>query len=649
MANLSLSRDASQDALLASVAALLAGIWAMLRRRGSPSARAKLTVSVAAVLTLLWTCSRFTRRIRQSGAGGEPAAPDEPAAAAQPEPEPPAASRMDLVEATDSDVKATRIEDKGSTPRVRTSPTGKVFDLTAAIAEARDATFEEAAQPLMAVIPGLAKTIAACRALVKERRGQLPSVLTDDLACALVLYTDMEAGGHGSGNAYYRQLNTIQRTESWEQIPPFLMMLKLQVLALKELPSACADTGEDVWRGVQLNLEKDFPQGSYFTWWPFTSSTRRMEMLEEDTFLGKQGERTLFMIRLLIGFDIKVFSFFPGQDEVLMPPGLRFQVVGRMNLGHGLSIIRVQQVESPACVLNLSNWTAARGAFHAVHSMKSGAKAGMLVQKVDKRVGPKPTDRTWRDEWRAMYSEDRVAHKKAECTAESVGPGGSDSIEVKLKGKQKQIEWQLEHSKGSWGTEDAQAFTAIRSYCAQPLARALHEKSSEYAASTHLVCDLFARLARSRPTAPKTYVNLTGKYGIATQFDEWKQLLLADESKPSLAGLSFQTFSMCTSYSSQEVLAADGSGFCRPVYQPEKKQVEFVLQQDADVVEFVSSPIDAIGTLHSMVCISEDGRYVLPPMTTVTVEEVFAPGAWTSAAEAVMECWMISCSVNYSV
>ena len=98
-----------------------------------------------------------------------------------------------------------------------------------------------------------------------------------------------------------------------------------------------------------------------------------------------------------------------------------------------------------------------------------------------------------------------------------------------------------------------------------------------------------------------------------------------------------------------EVLAADGSGFCRPVYQPEKKQVEFVLQQDADVVEFVSSPIDAIGTLHSMVCISEDGRYVLPPMTTVTVEEVFAPGAWTSAAGAVMECWMISCSVNYSV
>ena len=34
---------------------------------------------------------------------------------------------------------------------------------------------------------------------------------------------------------------------------------------------------------------------------------------------------------------------FPGQ-QVLMPPGLRFKVVGRMNLGAGLLIIRVQQV-----------------------------------------------------------------------------------------------------------------------------------------------------------------------------------------------------------------------------------------------------------------------------------------------------------------
>ena len=135
--------------------------------------------------------------------------------------------------------------------------------------------------------------------------------------------------------------------------------LPLQVLALKELPSACAGGSKDVWRGVKLNLEKQFPQGSIFTWygglhtslhtclhtclfkhfplqsqshhiividrwlmiaslirWAFTSATQRMEVLEDDTFLGTSGDRTLFMIQLNTAFDIKAFSFFPGQDEV---------------------------------------------------------------------------------------------------------------------------------------------------------------------------------------------------------------------------------------------------------------------------------------------------------------------------------------------
>jgi hypothetical protein len=41
-----------------------------------------------------------------------------------------------------------------------------------------------------------------------------------------------------------------------------------------------------------------------------------MEVLEDDTFLGTSGDRTLFMIQLNTAFDIKAFSFFPGQDEV---------------------------------------------------------------------------------------------------------------------------------------------------------------------------------------------------------------------------------------------------------------------------------------------------------------------------------------------
>jgi len=40
------------------------------------------------------------------------------------------------------------------------------------------------------------------------------------------------------------------------------------------------------------------------------------QVLEDDTFLGTSGDRTLFMIQLNTAFDIKALSFFPGQDEV---------------------------------------------------------------------------------------------------------------------------------------------------------------------------------------------------------------------------------------------------------------------------------------------------------------------------------------------
>ena len=54
-------------------------------------------------------------------------------------------------------------------------------------------------------------------------------------------------------------LSAVQRAHRGAPFP-------LQVLALKELPSACAGASKDVWRGVKLNLQKQFPQDSTFTW-----------------------------------------------------------------------------------------------------------------------------------------------------------------------------------------------------------------------------------------------------------------------------------------------------------------------------------------------------------------------------------------------
>jgi hypothetical protein len=157
--------------------------------------RIQLVASLAALLSILLVTLQYRRRILNnivfsSELEAEVVTP--PAAAAKAEP-PPAARDLELsrhttpdfhssslVEDTNSDVTATKIEEKGA------GPVSRKFNLTAAINSAPDGTFEEAAEPLMEVVPGLAKTIVRCRELVEANKGAFPIELADDLACALV-------------------------------------------------------------------------------------------------------------------------------------------------------------------------------------------------------------------------------------------------------------------------------------------------------------------------------------------------------------------------------------------------------------------------------------------------------------------------------
>jgi hypothetical protein len=83
------------------------------------------------------------------------------------------------------------------------------------------------------------------------------------------------------------------------------------------------------------------------TWWSFTSTTLEMSLLEDEQFCGKRGERTIFMISTTLGFDIKAFSFYEAEAEILLPPGLTFEVTGHMELGHGLVVVQMRQAAAP--------------------------------------------------------------------------------------------------------------------------------------------------------------------------------------------------------------------------------------------------------------------------------------------------------------
>ena len=56
--------------------------------------------------------------------------------------------------------------------------------------------------------------------------------------------------------------------------------------------------------------------------------------------------------------------------------------------------------------------------------------------------------------------------------------------------------------------------------------------------------------------------------------------------------------------------------------------------QVSDVVRFRSAGADADGTLHSLVQTTGAG-YALPPMATVTLERVDAPGEWVANGHRV--------------
>ena len=301
--------------------------------------------------------------------------------------------------------------------------------------------------------------------------------------------------------------------------------------------------------------------------------------------------------------------------------------------GGGLTIINLQEMEdSPDCILNYQPPNAL-----PAPARLPAPKPRLNAFFVSRCVGPNPKDRTWRDEWRQAFTEDRKIHIEREGISlhlpddESLQPGGSDSIEAKLEKKAKDVEWKLQNG---WEREMAEGFTLLTSHVTEPLARALREGQNsqspctDYAASTHFVCDAFAWAARSvSQPAPKCYANLEGKFGLADQFEEWRILLDKGRGRK---GTSFLTTGVTTAYPDPthfDAALSGGTPGTFAVRDVKEGQVRWVAQEESDVIEIVSEAQEYLGH-HTLIQVTEKGGFKLPPMATVTVEDVKEPGEW---------------------
>lgn len=131
-----------------------------------------------------------------------------------------------------------------------------------------------------------------------------------DEACALILYTAL--CNDDDSLSYYKRVNTLLRERS-PKIAPYIPMLRLLTLALKKLVPAGNQT---TFRGIRGDMQDDYEMGSVFTWHAFTSTTTSLNVIEG--FMGKEGDRTIFVIGSSGGYDIKRFSLEATQDEILL-------------------------------------------------------------------------------------------------------------------------------------------------------------------------------------------------------------------------------------------------------------------------------------------------------------------------------------------
>lgn len=192
----------------------------------------------------------------------------------------------------------------------------------------------DACTPLVDIIYDISQYVS----IALERTSKHPSNgLTKDEAAAIHLYT-ME-WNDGEKSVYF-VLNCTLKKPDREELRPWFKYLKLLLTGLVKIPCA---TPQTVWRGVRKNVTQDFPRGTEIIWWSFSSCTKTLTVLENDLYLGSNGDRTLFSIEVFNGRNIRDYSHFKTEDEILLLPGTCMEVQSLLDQPSGLHIIHLKQ------------------------------------------------------------------------------------------------------------------------------------------------------------------------------------------------------------------------------------------------------------------------------------------------------------------
>lgn len=203
-------------------------------------------------------------------------------------------------------------------------------------------SLEEATQPLIPHVPELKRMVD----IAYKNDVQSDYGLTADESSSIALYT---VEWSPPKNSFYIILNeTLRNSDREKLLPPWLLFLKLFMTALSKLPQTGTRT---IYRGVNLDLMSKYRQGTKIVWWGFSSCTTNAEVLENNLFLDKNSARTIFTIECDTGKDIRKHSYYQKEDEILLIPGIEFEVVSSMNMGDQHAVIQLKEASESKPVL----------------------------------------------------------------------------------------------------------------------------------------------------------------------------------------------------------------------------------------------------------------------------------------------------------
>jgi hypothetical protein len=139
--------------------------------------------------------------------------------------------------------------------------------------------------------------------------------LTRDQSASVYIYT-MEWGE----DSLYRVLNQALRSEDRDSLRIWFSYMKLLDTALEKLPTV----KDVIWRGVSLDIGKNFTKDQLVTWWSVNSCSSSVNVIKN--FLGTETKSTLFLIQAVHGKSVSGYTAYPNEDEVILGFGAQFRV-----------------------------------------------------------------------------------------------------------------------------------------------------------------------------------------------------------------------------------------------------------------------------------------------------------------------------------